>query len=148
MRHDFFARAREEVGADVVALGHTRDDQAETFLLRLIRGAGPRGLAAMHPRHGSIIRPLLDCRRGELRAYLDERQTAYLNDETNDDVTIPRNRVRAELIPLLEQRFNPAIVNVLADEAELTHVLMNNCYRDYAQVNARKLADLLTATPD
>ena len=73
----------------------------------------------MHPRNGSIIRPLLDCRRAELRAYLDERHIAFVEDESNDDVAIPRNRVRAELLPLLEARFNPAIVDVLADEAEI-----------------------------
>jgi len=76
-------------------------------------------LSAMHPRHGFIIRPLIDCRRSELRGYLDDRHIPYVTDETNEDVTIPRNRVRAELIPLLEQRFNPAVVEVLADEAEL-----------------------------
>jgi len=118
-RHGFFERARRQFDADVVALGHTRDDQAETFLLRLLRGAGPRGLAAMYPRHGTLIRPVLDCRREELRRYLDERGVTYVNDETNDDVTIPRNRVRAELMPLLVDRFNPAIVDVLANEAEL-----------------------------
>ena len=118
-RHGFFERARRQFDADVVALGHTRDDQAETFLLRLLRGAGPRGLAAMYPRHGTIVRPVLDCRREELRRYLDERGVTYVNDETNDDVTIPRNRVRAELMPLLVDRFNPAIVDVLANEAEL-----------------------------
>src|SRR5262249_47375251 len=58
-RYAFFERARAELGAHVVALGHTRDDQAETFLLRLVRGAGARGLAAMHPRRGDIVRPLL-----------------------------------------------------------------------------------------
>jgi tRNA(Ile)-lysidine synthase len=118
-RYAFFERARAQLGADVVALGHTRDDQAETFLLRLLRGAGPRGLAAMHPRHGFIVRPLIDCRRGALRAYLDERRIAYIEDESNRDVAVPRNRVRAELLPMLEARFNPAIVDVLADEAEL-----------------------------
>ena len=102
-----------------MAVGHTRDDQAETFLLRLVRGAGPRGLAAMHPRNGPIIRPLLACRRGELRAYLEARRIAFVEDETNSDVSIPRNRVRAELVGLLERRFNPAIVDVLADEAAL-----------------------------
>jgi tRNA(Ile)-lysidine synthase len=118
-RHAFFERARVELDADLVALGHTRDDQAETFLLRLLRGAGSRGLAAMHPRHGAIVRPLLDCRRGDLRAYLGERGAAYVEDESNSDVAIPRNRVRAELVPLLERRFNPAIVDALADQAEL-----------------------------
>ena len=118
-RHAFLERARAHFSADVVALGHTRDDQAETFLLRLIRGAGSRGLAAMHPRKDALIRPLLDCRRNELRAHLAERRIPYVADESNDDVSIPRNRVRAELMPLLEQRFNPSIVDALADQAEI-----------------------------
>src|SRR5579862_1060827 len=100
-RYEFFERARCELGADVVALGHTRDDQAETFLLRLIRGAGARGLAGMYPRNGAIVRPLLGCRRAELREWLaqlaarGDMATAYVDDETNGDVSIPRNRVRA-----------------------------------------------------
>ena len=118
-RHEFFDRARVTAGADVVALGHTRDAQAETVLLRLARGAGPRGLAGMHPRNGCIVRPLLGCRRQDLRAWLDERQLRFVEDETNQDVSIPRNRVRAELMPLLETRFNPGIVDVLADQAEI-----------------------------
>ena len=122
-RYAWFERARAEFGADAVALGHTRDDQAETFLLRLVRGAGPRGLAGMHPRNGAIIRPLLACRRRELREWLAERDLPFVDDETNGDVAIPRNRVRAELVPLLEQRFNPSIVDVLADEADLAREL-------------------------
>jgi tRNA(Ile)-lysidine synthase len=118
-RHAFFERARAHFDADVVALGHTRDDQAETVLLRLLRGAGPRGLAAMHPRRGAIVRPLLSCRREELRAYLAARHVAYVEDASNVDTAIPRNRVRAELLPLLEARFNPNIVNVLADQADI-----------------------------
>ncbi len=118
-RYEFFERARARLTADVVALGHSRDDQAETFLLRLLRGAGPRGLAAMRPRNGAIIRPLLGCRRRSLRAYLEDRGIAWIEDESNQDVTVPRNRVRAELMPLLEARFNPAIVDVLAGEADL-----------------------------
>jgi tRNA(Ile)-lysidine synthase len=118
-RHEFLDHARAHFSADVVAVGHTRDDQAETFLLRLLRGAGPRGLSAMHPRNAHIIRPLLDCRRADLRAYLAERAIAFVEDETNTDVAIPRNRVRAELLPLLEQRFNPSVVDALAGQAEL-----------------------------
>ena len=118
-RHEFLEHARIELDADVVALGHTRDDQAETFLLRLLRGAGARGLAAMHPRNGRIIRPLLDCRRADLLAYLREAGIDSVQDESNVDPAVPRNRVRRELVPLLEARFNRSIVDVLADEAEL-----------------------------
>jgi tRNA(Ile)-lysidine synthase len=73
----------------------------------------------MHPRRGRVIRPLLECRRADLKVYLDERGVQYIEDETNSDLSIPRNRVRAELLPLIEARFNPAIVDVLADQAEL-----------------------------
>jgi tRNA(Ile)-lysidine synthase len=118
-RHAFLERARRHFGADRVALGHTRDDQAETFLLRLVRGAGARGLAAMHPRRGDVIRPLIDCRRADLRAWLDRRGIPFVHDPSNADVSIPRNRVRAELLPLLEARFNPRIVDALADASDL-----------------------------
>jgi tRNA(Ile)-lysidine synthase len=118
-RHEFFERARTHFSADAVALAHTRDDQAETVLLRLVRGAGPRGLAAMYPRNGRIIRPLLGTRRHALREWLDARGLAFVEDETNADVAIPRNRVRAELLPLLAARFNPSIVDALADQADI-----------------------------
>jgi tRNA(Ile)-lysidine synthase len=118
-RHAFFERARLHFDADAVALGHTRDDQAETVLLRLVRGAGPRGLAAMYPRKGGIIRPLLSARRQDLREWLAALRITFVEDETNADVAIPRNRVRAELLPLLAARFNPSIVDALADEADI-----------------------------
>ena len=118
-RHAFFERAARQHAADVVAVGHTRDDQAETFLLRLVRGAGARGLSAMHPRNGIVIRPLLDCSKADVRAFLQEEALTSVHDASNDDVGIPRNRVRAELVPLLAGRFNPRIVEVLAAEAEL-----------------------------
>ncbi|MGE0450385.1 MAG: tRNA lysidine(34) synthetase TilS [Vicinamibacterales bacterium] len=119
IRHAFFERARLAHHADATALGHTMDDQAETFLLRLIRGAGPRGLGAMHPKRGAVVRPLIDCRRSELRAFLDADHIGYVCDQSNEDVRIPRNRVRTELLPLLEHRFNPRIVDALSRAAEL-----------------------------
>jgi tRNA(Ile)-lysidine synthase len=118
-RYEFFDQARRHFSADLTALGHTRDDQAETVLLRLTRGAGPRGLAGMHPKNGSVVRPLLECRREVLRDWLADRRLPFVDDETNTDVSIPRNRVRAELLPLLETRFNRGIVDVLADQAEI-----------------------------
>lgn len=111
--HDVAARHR----ADAVAVGHTLDDQAETFLLRLIRGAGSRGLAAIRPKAGLIIRPLIDVRRLDLRQYVTTRGLAFREDASNADVSIPRNRVRQELIPYLERAFSPGIVDVLAREA-------------------------------
>jgi tRNA(Ile)-lysidine synthase len=118
-RHAFFERARAGCHADVVALGHTRDDQAETFLLRLLRGAGARGLASMHPRNGAIVRPLFDCRRAELRGYLGARGIPFVEDETNADTAMARNRIRVELLPILEARFNPNIIETLATAADL-----------------------------
>ena len=118
-RYEFFERARLQTASDLVALGHTRDDQAETVLLRMVRGAGPRGLAGMYPQKGCIVRPLLGCRRHELREWLAERPASFVEDESNQDAAIPRNRVRAELLPLLETRFNPSVVDTLADEADL-----------------------------
>ncbi len=147
-RYEFFERARADLGADLVAVGHTRDDQAETFLLRLVRGAGLRGLAAMHPRNGPIIRPLLACRRGELRAYLDRRRIAYVEDETNLDVSIPRNRVRAELVPLLERRFNPAIVDVLANEAALAREVWEWIEKAADELSAQALQAPSTSEKD
>jgi tRNA(Ile)-lysidine synthase len=138
-RHAFLERARIHLKADVLAVAHTRDDQAETFLLRLVRGAGPRGLAAVHPRNGAVVRPLLCCRRRELRAYLAAEQVAYVEDESNTDVSIPRNRVRAELVPLLERRFNPQIVNVLADEADIARDTLQWIEAEADELLARSL---------
>src|SRR5204863_5438760 len=75
--------------------------------------------AAMHPRRDAIIRPLIDCRRTELRAYLAERRVTFVDDQTNEDVSVPRNRVRAELLPLLAERFNGSVVDALAAAAEI-----------------------------
>jgi tRNA(Ile)-lysidine synthase len=122
VRHAFFSRAAAQHRADAVALGHTQDDQAETFLLRLIRGAGTRGLAGMYPRRGIVIRPLLECSRSDVLTFLESRGVAFVKDVSNDDLSIPRNRVRAELLPLLTSRFNRRVNAVLAAEAELARL--------------------------
>jgi tRNA(Ile)-lysidine synthase len=123
-RYAFLRRVREEEGAFAIAVAHTRDDQAETLLLRLLRGAGAAGLAGMRPRSGDVVRPLLAVSRGEVLAHLRERGLSWREDPSNADLAYRRNRVRHELIPYLEERFNPAIraslartASVLADEA-------------------------------
>jgi tRNA(Ile)-lysidine synthase len=117
LRYAFLEEAADALTADVIAVGHTIDDQAETFLLRLIRGAGPRGLAGIFPRSGRVVRPLIEVHRARLREYAASLNLAFCDDATNADVSIPRNRVRHELIPYLEREFSPGVVNVLAREA-------------------------------
>jgi tRNA(Ile)-lysidine synthase len=119
VRYEFFERVANELGADVIATGHTRDDQAETFLLRLVRGAGARGLAGIYPRSGRVVRPLIEVGRQELRDYLAGVGQPFREDESNRDLAIPRNRVRHELLPWLAREFSPRVTDVLAAEAEL-----------------------------
>jgi tRNA(Ile)-lysidine synthase len=104
-------------GADLIATGHTRDDQAETLLLRLMRGAGSSGLSGIRPRRGALVRPLLDARRAELRRYLASRNQPFRDDASNRDTAIPRNWVRHRLLPLLARRIDGDIVEVLARQA-------------------------------
>ncbi|HEV2401788.1 MAG TPA: tRNA lysidine(34) synthetase TilS [Candidatus Sulfotelmatobacter sp.] len=112
-----------------ILTGHTLDDQAETVLMRIIRGAGLRGLAGIHPRIaveddegelcGEIVRPLLAIRRRELEQYLKEIRQPWREDATNTDESFTRNRVRKLLVPLLEKEFNPAISESLSELAEI-----------------------------
>jgi len=118
-RYAFLHRVREETGAGAIAVGHTRDDQAETLLMRLLRGAGATGLGGMRPRVGDVIRPLLGVSRDEVLAYLRDRGLGWREDPTNTDLRYLRNRVRHELLPYLEARFNPALREGLARTAAL-----------------------------
>ena len=118
VRHAFFARAAAELGAGRVALGHTIDDQAETVLLRLIRGAGAAGLSGMRPRAGVLVRPLLRVGRAELRRYLAAGGIPFREDASNADLRVPRNRVRHELLPQLGT-YSPRIVEALARQADI-----------------------------
>jgi tRNA(Ile)-lysidine synthase len=121
-RYDFFARVMEEVGASAVALGHTADDQAETVLLNLIRGAGIRGLRGMLPisirqskcrtRRMMIVRPILESFRDEVMAYCTMQGLQPRYDSSNLQNNFTRNRVRNDLIPNL-QTYNPTVRKVL-----------------------------------
>ena len=111
-----------------ILTGHTLDDQAETVLMRMIRGAGLRGLGGIHPRilvdddgeiSGEIVRPLLTIRRRELEQYLKDIGQPWREDSTNTDERFTRNRIRKLVVPLLEQEFNPAVAESLAELAEI-----------------------------
>jgi tRNA(Ile)-lysidine synthase len=102
-RHTFLERTARSWGARRIALGHTRDDQAETVLLRLARGAGPASLAAMPvERADGVIRPLLDQPRAACVGYLRARHLGWVEDASNADESFFRNRVRRRLLPALE----------------------------------------------
>jgi tRNA(Ile)-lysidine synthase len=118
VRRDFLGRVADRVGADFVALGHHRDDQAETVLMRLMRGAGAAGMAAMAERGpGRLIRPMLSVSRAEIRAFLDARAIAFVEDSTNSSHDILRNRIRAELLPMLEREYAAGLGRRLVEVA-------------------------------
>jgi tRNA(Ile)-lysidine synthase len=120
LRQRFLTATADQVGATRIALGHTLDDQAETLLLRLLRGSGARGLAGIHPVvDGLFIRPLLGARRADILSYLKTRRLTWRRDPTNRDLRLTRNRIRHRLLPLLEKSFNAAAVPTLARAATL-----------------------------
>jgi len=119
LRYEFLHRAAEAAGADRIAVGHTRDDQAETFLLKLVRGAGLTGLGGVYPRRGVVVRPLLDVGRAELRAYLEARGETWVEDESNEDVANPRNRIRHRVLPELDRACGARAVPAIARAASL-----------------------------
>jgi tRNA(Ile)-lysidine synthase len=119
VRLAFFHELSDKWQASAIALAHHADDQAETVLMRLLRGAGANGLSGMSYKNGQgIIRPLLDATRPEIEAYLSERGIGYRDDSSNRDTVFQRNRIRHELLPLLEQ-YNPAVRNRLTATAYL-----------------------------
>lgn len=103
LRYQWFREQMEAQKAQAIAVGHHMDDQAETLLLNLLRGTGLRGLAGMHPQHNSVVRPLLCVSRKDIEEYLRLHHLAYVTDSTNLQHDVLRNRIRLEVMPLLEQ---------------------------------------------
>ena len=124
-RHAFFERVADATGIHTLVLAHTADDQVETFLLRLLRGAGPTGLSGILPNRQlgalRVIRPLLNVSRAEVLEYLHAHGLECRQDASNSDHRFARNRIRHELLPLLEREYNPKIREVLRRTAEILH---------------------------
>ena len=118
VRYSFLHRVAETVGASRIATGHTATDQAETLLMRLLRGASIAGLSAIPPVRENIIRPLINVTREEVLEYLRLRGLEYASDPSNTMPVYTRNRIRMEVLPVLKQ-VNPRIVETLASEAAL-----------------------------
>jgi tRNA(Ile)-lysidine synthase len=110
-------QALEQSTADWILLAHHADDQAETVLLNLFRGAGVRGLGGMLPANGRFLRPLLGLRRSELKQYADNHGLSWIEDESNSDTRYTRNFIRQDLLPNISKRY-PAISRQLAGTAE------------------------------
>jgi tRNA(Ile)-lysidine synthase len=113
-RYDFFVRVAEARGYHRVATGHTKDDNAEQVLMALLRGSGAKGMAGIPPvREHRFIRPLIDRSRKEIVAFLDDLDQPYVTDDSNEDPAFLRNRIRNQLLPLLEKSYNPGIMQGL-----------------------------------
>jgi tRNA(Ile)-lysidine synthase len=109
-RHAFLNAAADRVGAKFIALAHHADDQAETVMMRLLRGAGAAGLASMAERGpGRIFRPMLDVTRDEVITYLESVGGKFVNDSSNQSSALMRNRIRGELMPMLESNYAPGL---------------------------------------
>jgi tRNA(Ile)-lysidine synthase len=121
LRHQWFADLIKQGKADKIATAHTLDDQAETVLMRIMRGTGTRGLAGIAPAQQTkyLVRPLLAINRREVEEYLKAKGQCWREDSSNLDLGHTRNRVRHTLLPLLEREFNPAIRQTLADLADI-----------------------------
>jgi tRNA(Ile)-lysidine synthase len=152
-RRAFFARLRSAGVVDRVATGHTRSDQAETVLYRLLRGSGTAGLAGILPVTAEgIIRPLIDCSRQEVELYLRERHLAWREDSTNGDPRFVRNRIRHRLLPALVQDYGEAVPDILAATAAIARD-EEDFWAEQTVRHARKLfvskdGAVLLRTPD
>jgi tRNA(Ile)-lysidine synthase len=118
-RYEFFRETAAAHGFDKIALGHHRDDNAEQVLMNLLRGAGLDGLGGIPPVRGRFIRPLIRVRRKDILSYLAENRLEYMTDQTNADTLFMRNKVRHQLMPLLEKEFNPKIAESLNRLSEI-----------------------------
>jgi len=119
LRYAFFEKTRIEKKADAILIAHNQDDQAETLLMRLLRGSGLLGLSSMKAKNGHIIRPLIEIGRDDILQYLEERQISFREDKSNTDLRYFRNNIRHTLLPFLEKNFQPRIRKILAETASI-----------------------------
>ena len=142
LRYEYLRQVAAQVGGARIATGHHRDDQAETLLLNLLRGSGSRGLGAMRPQQGDVIRPLLCLTREEIESYCRQQDLQPRLDSSNRDTDFRRNRIRHELIPWLRRNFNPELTETLCRTAEIL-AAEQSFLQDYA---AERLLDCAVET--
>lgn len=136
LRYEFFREIQEEDPKSKIAVAHNLDDQAETVLMRIIRGTGVEGLRAMDYRSGDIIRPILDIKKAKILDYLDSEQIPYAIDKTNFAADYTRNRLRLDIIPEIEKinpNFKESLVKlseIATDEISISDSYIRNIYED------------------
>jgi len=150
LRYQFLESALILKKSTYIALGHTADDQVETFLINLLRGSGPRGLSAMPEIRGPFIRPLLTCFRAEIETYINKKNIKFREDESNNETYYLRNRVRKELLPILA-KYNPKIkssildsVSILKDEDQFLDTIVENLLPEFVQIMKDKPGAILS----
>jgi len=120
LRYDFLKKTALKIGGAKIATGHTMTDQAETFLMRLMRGSGLRGLGGIFPLvEGKVVRPLIQVERQDIEAYLRKKGIEFHTDESNFDRRFLRNRIRLDLVPYIKKNFEPEIISSLGRIASI-----------------------------
>ena len=141
LRYAWFEELRQQLGYDKIVLAHHADDQIETFFINLLRGAGLHGLKGMKPKNGVLIRPLLWASREQIRKYAIENQIVWREDHTNAETVYLRNKIRNQLMPLMDEIFADArnsigkSIGFLASENELYRELLNERFSDLVSVD-------------
>jgi tRNA(Ile)-lysidine synthase len=141
VRYHYLEDLADRIKADKIALGHQADDQAETFLMRLLRGAGGLGLSGIPPKRGKIIRPLMEIKREEIEKFLKEKGESYRTDSSNLLPNYFRNKIRLLLLPLIKKKFNPKIVEVLNRTSNII-----SFQQQYVEKNSGEILSLLCKT--
>jgi len=108
LRYSWFESLAEKIDAQAVAVAHHADDNVETLLMHLVRGTGLKALTGIPPKNGLIVRPLLCCSREEINEYIDSNNLTFVEDSTNRSIDFQRNKIRLQVIPMLEE-INPSV---------------------------------------
>lgn len=119
VRYEFFDEVMLQSGANKIAIAHNSNDNAETIIMNILRGTGTKGLCGIEKKSGKYIRPLIETRRDEIKEYLQANSIEARHDESNDDNTYTRNKVRNVVLPYIEKEFNPNIITSLERMSEI-----------------------------
>lgn len=146
-RYGFFENLREETNANKIAIAHNANDQAETILMRIIRGTGIEGLVGIKPVRDTVfVRPLINIMRNEIEEYCAKNNLNPRIDKTNLETIYARNKVRLELIPYIEENFNKDIIkglnrfsNTMKIDSEYLELIGKEKYKKYCDINKEKV---------